>query len=110
MGCGLLVLGCWWDQFSLTEKREEAMMWSIICGNGFWKITWDDKAGPGMKVMLDPAGNPIVDPMVRYFFDKNLEAAGIDSDEFEKMIYQGEIKVDVMSPINHITISTAIDA
>ena len=46
------LLDYWWDEFHLTEKREEAMMWSIICGNGFWKITWDDKAGPGMKVML----------------------------------------------------------
>lgn len=94
------LLDYWWDEFHLTEKREEAMMWAIIAGNGFWKITWDDKAGQGMKVMLDPDGQPIVDPMVKHFFEKNLEAAGIDSDEFEKRIYQGEIRVDVMSPFD----------
>lgn len=95
------LLDYWWDAFSLTEKREEAMMWSIICGNGFWKITWDDKAGPGMEVLINPVdGQPIVDPMVKYFFEKNLEEAGIDSDEFEQRIYQGEIKVDVMSPFD----------
>ena len=94
------LLDYWWEAFHLTEKREEAMMWSIIAGNGFWKISWDDTAGPGMKVMLDPSGQPIVDPMVKHFFEKNLEAAGVDSDLFEKRIYQGEIRVDVMSPFD----------
>jgi len=94
------LLDYWWDQFSLTEKREEAMMWGIICGNGFWKITWDDKSGPGMKVMLDPEGKPIVDPLVQHYFEKNLEEAGIDSDEFETRLHQGEIRVDVLSPFD----------
>jgi len=92
------LLDYWWDEFHLSEKREEAMMWSIICGNGFWKITWDDKAGPGMKVLMNPDGQPIVDPMVKHFFEKSLEDNGIDSAEFERRIYQGEIKVDVLSP------------
>jgi hypothetical protein len=94
------LLDYWWDSFHLTEKREEAMMWSIICGNGFWKVAWDDKAGPGMRVMMDPAGQPIVDPLVQHFFERNLEAEGIDSKQFEKRIYQGEIRVDVMSPFD----------
>jgi len=95
------LLDYWWDQFSLTEKREEAMMWSIIAGNGFWKITWDDQAGEGMEVMINPMdGEPIIDPMVKHFFEKNLEELGIDSDEFERRIYQGEIRVDVMSPFD----------
>lgn len=94
------LLEYWWNSLHLTEKREEAMMWSIIAGNGFWKVSWDDKAGPGMKVMVGPDGQPIVDPMVKYFFDKNLEMMGIDSDQFEKRVYQGEIRVDVLSPFD----------
>lgn len=94
------LLEYWWDKFHLSEKREEAMMWSIICGNGFWKITWDDKCGPGMTVMMDPSGNPIVDPLVKHYFEKNLEDAGLDSSDFEKRIYQGDIKVDVLSPFD----------
>ena len=94
------LLDYWWDAFHLTEKREEAMMWAIICGNGFWKVSWDDKAGPGMKVMLSPDGQPIVDPLVKHFFEKNLEAAGVNPEEFEKRIYQGEIKVDVLAPFD----------
>ena len=94
------LLDYWWDAFSLTERREEAMMWSIIAGNGFWKITWDDKQGPGMKVMLSPDGQPIVDDMVKYFYRKGLEDAGLDPGEFEKRVYQGEIRVDVMAPFD----------
>ena len=94
------LLDYWWDALHLTEKREEAMMWSIICGNGFWKITWDDKAGPGMKVLMSPEGEPIVDPMVQHFFEQNLEQAGVDKSEFEKRVYQGEIRVDVLSPFD----------
>lgn len=94
------LLEYWWDAFHLTEKREEAMMWSIICGNGFWKVTWDDKSGPGMRVMMSPDGQPIVDPMVKHFFEKNLEEMGVDSDQFEQRIYQGDIKVDVLSPFD----------
>jgi hypothetical protein len=90
----------WWSAFHLDEKREEAMMWSIIAGNGFWKISWDDQSGPGMKVMMSPDGQPIVDPLVQHFFEKNLEAQGVDKAEFEKRIYQGEIKVDVLSPFD----------
>jgi hypothetical protein len=94
------LLEYWWDAFHLTEKREEAMMWAIICGNGFWKVTWDDKAGPGMRVMMSPDGQPIVDPIVKHFFEKNLESMGVDSEQFEKRIYQGDIKVDVLSPFD----------
>ncbi len=94
------LLEFWWDSFHLTEKREEAMMWSIICGNGFWKISWDDKSGPGMKVMMDPNGQPIVEPLVQHFFEKNLEAEGIDASMFERRVYQGDIRVDVMSPFD----------
>lgn len=94
------LLEFWWDALHLTEKREEAMMWSIICGNGFWKVTWDDKAGPGMKVMVDPMGQPIVDPLVQHFFERNLEAEGIERELFERRIYQGEIRCDVMSPFD----------
>ena len=94
------LLEYWWDSLHLMEKREEAMMWSIIAGNGFWKITWDDQVGPGMKVMVSPDGQPIVDPMVKHFFEKNLENMGIDSEQFEKRVYQGEIRVDVLSPFD----------
>ena len=91
----------WWDKFSLSEKREEAMLWSIICGNGFWKISWDDKVGSSVKLMLDPVnGNPIIDPLVERLFRENMSSMNVDASEFETEVFEGDIRVDVISPFN----------
>jgi len=95
------LLDYWWDRFSLSSKREEAMLWSIICGNGFWKIGWDDQCGSSVRVMVEPeSGQPIVNPLLEHFFKQRLESMGVDSDAFEQEVFEGEIKVDVMSPFD----------
>jgi hypothetical protein len=95
------MLEFWWDKFSLSEKREEAMLWSIICGNGFWKISWDDKVGSSVKVLLDPIeGQPIIDPMIERLYRDQLEMQGIESDDFEMEVFEGDIRCDVISPFN----------
>jgi hypothetical protein len=95
------LLDYWWDQFSLSSKREEAMLWSIICGNGFWKISWDDKTGNSIKTMVEPeSGQPIVNPLVEHFFKQRLEEFGLDASEFEQEVFEGDIKVEVMSPFD----------
>ena len=95
------MLEFWWDKFSLSEKREEAMLWSIICGNGFWKISWDDKVGSSVKVLLDPIeGQPIIDPMLERLYRDQLEMQGIESDDFEMEVFEGDIRCDVISPFN----------
>jgi len=91
----------WWSKFSLSEKREEAMLWSIIAGNGFWKISWDDKVGSSVKLMLDPVnGNPIIDPLVERLFRENMDSMNIDAEQFETEVFEGDIRVDVISPFN----------
>ena len=95
------MLEFWWDKFSLSEKREEAMLWSIICGNGFWKISWDDKVGSSVKVLLDPIeGQPIIDPMLERLYRDQLEMQCIESDDFEMEVFEGDIRCDVISPFN----------
>jgi hypothetical protein len=95
------LLEYWWDQFSLSSKREEAMLWSIICGNGFWKISWDDRTGNSIKTMVEPeSGQPIVNPLVEHFFKQRLEEFGLDASEFEQEVFEGDIKVEVMSPFD----------
>lgn len=95
------LLDHWWNKFSLSEKREEAMLWSIICGNGFWKISWDDKIGSSIKLMLDPVnGNPIIDPLVERLFRENMDSMNVDSSQFETEVFEGDIRVDVISPFN----------
>ena len=94
------LLEYWWDKFSLASKREEAMLWSIICGNGFWKISWDDKQGSSIKMMVDPDGNPIVNPILENLFKRRLEEFGVDAEQFEEEVFEGEIRVDVMAPFD----------
>ena len=95
------LLDYWWDRFSLSSKREEAMLWSIICGNGFWKISWDDTCGSKVSLMVDPeSGQPIVNPLLEHFFKQRLAEVGIDASMFEREVFEGEIKVDVMSPFD----------
>jgi hypothetical protein len=95
------LLEYWWDSFNLSSKREEAMMWSIICGNGFWKISWDDTVGSSIKVMVEPeSGQPIVNPLIEHFFKQRLEMMGLDASEFEREVFEGDIKVDVLSPFD----------
>ena len=95
------LLDHWWNKFSLSEKREEAMLWSIICGNGFWKISWDDKVGSSIKLMLDPVnGEPIIDPLLERLFRENLQSMNVPEDQFESEVFEGDIRVDVISPFN----------
>ena len=94
------LLDYWWDRFSLSSKREEAMLWSIIVGNSFWKISWDDTCGSKVSMMVDPDGTPIVNPLMEHFFRKRLEEAGLDASMFDQEVFEGEIKVDVMSPFD----------
>ena len=94
------LLDFWWDKFNLSEKREEAILWGIICGNGFWKISWDDKVGSSVKLMLNPDGEPIVNPIIEHLFKDRLGKMGLDAGEFEKEVFEGEIKVDVMAPFD----------
>lgn len=94
------LLEYWWDQFHLASKREEAMLWAIICGNGFWKISWNDRVGSSVKLMVDPDGQPIVNPVLEHFFKQRLEGAGLEPEQFEREVFEGEIQVDVMAPFD----------
>jgi hypothetical protein len=94
------LLDYWWDHFHLASKREEAMLWAIICGNGFWKISWNDKVGDSVKLMVDPNGQPVVNPILEHFFKKRLEEQGVAPEEFERQVFEGDIQVDVMAPFD----------
>ena len=94
------MLDFWWDHFSLSAKREEAMLWAIICGNGYWKISWDDKVGDSVKLMVDPDGKPIVNPLMEHFFRQRLTEMQLDPNMFDREVFEGDIRVDVVSPFD----------
>jgi len=101
------LLDFWWDKFNLAEKREEAIMWGIICGNGFWKVSWDTTVGSSIRLMMDPTGQPILSPVVEHYFRTELEKDGLDPKMFEREVFEGDIRVDVLAPFDVLLDDTA---
>lgn len=87
-----------WDEFDLDEKLEEALLWGIIAGQGYWKITWDQHAGKPMKFLMDPQGQPIIDDSLKDMFRAQLEQMGVPPQE--QTVYMGDIRVETMSPFD----------
>lgn len=88
----------WWHDLHLEDALEEAILWGIIAGQGYWKITWDEHAGKAMRFLLGPDGKPIVDDAMATSFRSQLETMGIEPQE--QVVYLGDIKVEVLSPFN----------
>lgn len=88
----------WWDEFTLDDKLEEALLWSIITGQGFWKISWDPHANKQMRFTIGPDGKPITDDSLKTEFTSQLQQFGIQPQE--KVVYLGDIKVEAISPFD----------
>src|SRR5574337_134135 len=88
----------WWDVFNLDDKLSEALLWAIITGQGYWKITWDNQAGSSMKFTLDPQGQPITDDTLVELYNAELAQMGIPPQE--QVVYMGDIRVEVVSPFD----------
>jgi hypothetical protein len=92
------LLEYWWDEFSLDDKLAEALLWSIICGQGYWLIEWDQYASTPMTFTLGPDGSPITNEKIKAAFMDQLRSRGIDPKQ--KTVYLGDINVCVPSPFN----------
>jgi hypothetical protein len=92
------LLEYWWETMYLDDRLEEALLWGIIAGQGFWQISWDAHAGKPMRFLLDPQGNPILDDPIKDAFRSQLEAMGIEPQE--QTVYMGDIKVETISPFD----------
>ena len=92
------LLEYWWQDFNLNDKLEEALLWGIIAGQGYWKVTWDAQASKAMRFTLGPDGKPITDDKLQDLFRANLAQAGVQPQE--KVVYLGDIKVDALSPFD----------
>lgn len=90
----------WWHEFDLDFKLEEAVLWSLIAGQGYWKITWDPHAGDSQKWLLDQQGMPVVNNSQKDKVRGQYEQAGQPPNE--QTSYMGDICVEVLSPFNVI--------
>lgn len=92
------LLEAWWRDLNLASKYEEAVQWSIQAGSGYWLVMWDPFANKSMRFLLDPTGKPITDEALEAEFRAQLEEAGIEAQE--KVVYLGDLRVEVMSPFH----------
>lgn len=92
------LLEYWWQDLALDEKLDEALLWSLICSAGYWQIYWNPYAAKQMRFVLGPNGQPIVDDTLKTEFVGQLEKMGIQPKE--KVVYMGDICVEVISPFN----------
>lgn len=92
------LLEFWWNDFSLDDKLEEALLWAIITGQGYWLISWDPYAAKQLKFTLDPEGRPIINEKLKDAFRAELEANGVEP--MEKVVYLGDVRVEAVSPFN----------
>lgn len=88
----------WWQDLQLDDKLEEALLWSLIAGNGYWKLSWDAHAGKAMRFMIDPQGQPIIDELQKDLFRAQLQQQGMQPQE--KVVYLGDVRVDTVSPFD----------
>lgn len=92
------LLEFWWREFNMDDSLEEALLWGIIAGQGFWKITWDKFASKGMEFLLGPDGQPIVDDTLADEWRSRCEQMGIKPQT--KTVYLGDIRLQTLGPYN----------
>lgn len=87
----------WWAEFGLGAKLKSALTHAQL-SQGYWLITWDPLAGRGMRFMLNPeTGGVITDEQVADAFREELRQLGVPTETFEKTVYLGDIRVQVLS-------------
>lgn len=88
----------WWVSLGLEDKLEEALLWSLVAGQGYWKISWDEHAGKQMKFTMSPDGNVITNDELVTMYKTKLQEVGLPEDYADKTVYLGDVRVDVLSP------------
>jgi hypothetical protein len=90
------LLEYWWQDFAMDERLDEALLWSLIASAGYWHICWDPYAAKQMRFVIGPNGQPIVDETLKAEFVSQLQQFGVQPKE--KVVYMGDIRIDVLSP------------
>ena len=102
-----------WSSLNMGSKYEDALLWSIMANEGWWQISWDPFANSQMTFLMTPDGQPITDSAMEKEYRAQLEQAGIDPKEFEKVVYMGDVRVDSLAPTDVYiddTVKNAADA
>jgi hypothetical protein len=91
----------WWVQLGMDDKLEEALLWSIIAGQGWWKITWDQHAGKAMNFTMNPnTEQPITNEDEVTMYKNFLGQMGLPETFSDKTVYLGDVRIDTLSPFH----------
>lgn len=88
----------WWSTLQMDDKLEEALLWGILAGQGYWKISWDPHAGKPMQFTMDPDGQPITSDELKTMYKQMLVQNGLPEDYADQTVYLGDVRIDVYSP------------
>jgi len=88
----------WWRDLHLKAKLQEALLWSILGSAGYWKVSWDPFAGKSMTFLVGPDGQPVLDQIMADIYRDELIQEGQDPRQYEKTVYMGDVRVDVIPP------------
>jgi hypothetical protein len=87
----------YWEELDLQRKLRSALLWSRVCGAGFWKICWDSQAGEQLEVFLDAEGKPVLDEDGRPLTPDRLNGQMVEGAQTKK-IGMGDAACEVRSP------------
>jgi len=89
----------WWVSLGMDDKLEEALLWSIVAGQGWWKISWDEEAGLPMEFTMNPTdGSVITNDALVTQYKNQLQQMGLPEDYSDQTVFLGDVRVDVLSP------------
>jgi hypothetical protein len=96
---GEKILDYLWRHLHMEHRLYEVLLWSRVCGAGFWKIYWDSAKGQSVNIVTDQEGKPVMDtrtsmPMRPEHFGEEGLPEGLQ----EKLIATGDVTIETYSP------------
>ena len=90
-----------WTNLDLQPKLFDAILWSDVCADGFWKVYWDSTLGESQDFLFSPDGKPIVNPTDGTPLraeEGNLLPPEVLQAATVRTIAAGDVNVEVISP------------
>lgn len=115
-----------WDRLGLSQELSNALLWTLVTGNSFWRVSWNPYAGKALMVpgregesltMGKDGPGPEEDegpdeeseeseeeqftpPSPEMF---GLEGGGMpvrEAEVFDEIVYEGDVDIQTLSPFN----------
>lgn len=91
-----------WREIHMRNKLIDVLLWSRICGAGFWKVYWDSSKGKQVTIVADQEGKPVMDETGAPMRPEHFEGEQLPEGLQKKMIATGEVAVETVSPFEFL--------